>query len=35
MVYKYISETGCDKGTWMELVQNFYQRRQSVCVVHC
>lgn len=35
MVYKNISETGRDKDTWMELVQNFCQRRHSECVVLC
>lgn len=35
MVHKNINETGCDKGTWMELVQNVCQRRHSVCVMLC
>ena len=35
MIHKNISETGCDEGTWMELVQNFGQKRHSVCVVLC
>jgi hypothetical protein len=35
MIHKNISETGCDKGTWMERVQNYFQRWPLVCVVLC
>jgi ribosomal protein L9 len=31
-VHKNISEIGCDKGKWTELVQNFCQRRHTACV---
>lgn len=33
MIHKNISETGCDKGTWMELVQEYLKRWPLVCVV--
>jgi hypothetical protein len=35
MIHKNISETGYEKGTWMDLVKDFFQWRALVSAVLC